>query len=140
MSEDPGQDPRLRFRVWVGGQLVADEWIDVTQPGAQAEANRVQAAHATMTAAAHERGEVWLCEVYDPAQPEHQAYLRFGTDRTGMHDPAPVGPAGLGIYGTGTEGVDLPGEDYDPDLYDGSDDDWGGVGYETVNLPEFDEP
>jgi hypothetical protein len=83
-------DPRLRFRMWVGGHLVCDGWVDTSQPGAQQQVDTIQAGQLERAEAASAAGARWLIEVYNPEAPEDQAYLRFGTDKAGMHDPHPM--------------------------------------------------
>jgi hypothetical protein len=83
-------DPRLRFRIWIGGKLVSEEWLDTSDTNATRLASTIQAKQAEIVTKAAETGSVWLAEVYDPAAPRSKAYLRFGTDRTGMHQPRPI--------------------------------------------------
>jgi hypothetical protein len=84
------RDPRLRFRVYVDGRLRVETWIDCIDADASAAADEAARLHAAITDAAAAAGSVWLTEVYDPDQPEANAYLRFGTDRAGMTAPRPV--------------------------------------------------
>jgi hypothetical protein len=54
---------RLRFRMWVAGALVAEDWL----PGADPDTGFGLAhAHRDRANAAHAAGESWLIEVYDP--------------------------------------------------------------------------
>jgi hypothetical protein len=82
----------LRFRLWVAGVLEAEQWIDVDAVGMEGQVDAVRDAHAALAAAADERGALWLAEVYNPEEPEHNAYFRFGTDPEGMIDPLPLLP------------------------------------------------
>jgi hypothetical protein len=72
----------LRFRVWVGGRLLLEEWITAPDHAAVAAVK-----HA---AVALDTGEPWLVEVFDPEAPAAEAYMRFGTDTAGMVDPSAV--------------------------------------------------
>lgn len=78
-------DPGLRFRMWIDGQLVSDDWVDTSQPGAQAQVEAIQAgAAAPRRAGQAERGNGgwWRCGILRPRQTRHT--VRFGTDRDGM--------------------------------------------------------
>jgi hypothetical protein len=86
---DPG-DPRLRFRVFVDSELAAEHWLDTEAEGADAELERFKAAHARLTDLAEAGGLPWMVEVYDPDQPEDEAYVRFGSDPRGMVRPIEV--------------------------------------------------
>ena len=75
----------LRFRIWLGGDLHLEEWIDEhADPVAAADAAR---RHATITMTAT---VPWLVEVYDPTADPTNAYIRFGTDDKGMVEPRPI--------------------------------------------------
>jgi hypothetical protein len=80
----------LRFRLWIDGVLEAERWIDCAAPDVTDQVDAVRDAHAALAAAADQRGQLWLAEVYNPEEPERNAYLRFGTDRDGMMDPLPL--------------------------------------------------
>jgi hypothetical protein len=82
-------DPRLRFRIYVDGALAVETWINSVDADADAAAANAAELHAAVTNAAAAAGSLWLTEVYDPAQPPANAYLRFGTDRDGMTEPEP---------------------------------------------------
>lgn len=69
----------LRFRIYVGGQLRAEEWVD--EP---ADAPAAAERHARMALGP---GQPWLVEVFNPDAPPDSAYLRFGTDQGGMVEP-----------------------------------------------------
>jgi hypothetical protein len=78
---------QLRFRVWVGGQLVREDWL----PGATLEAGGdLGRVHAGLATDAEAKGEPWLVEVYDPAAPVDEGYLRFGSDTSHMVAPVAV--------------------------------------------------
>jgi hypothetical protein len=77
-------DPRLRFRIYVEGEIADEEWIDTTAPGRQDAVDALMARQLDIAHAAQADGELWMVEVFDPEQPEHQAYARFGTDKRGM--------------------------------------------------------
>jgi hypothetical protein len=54
---------RLRFRMWVGGALVAEDWL----PGADPDTGfGLARAHRGIAADAEAAGRPWLIEVYDP--------------------------------------------------------------------------
>jgi hypothetical protein len=75
----------FRFRVWVGGELVLEEWL---YEGVAAHwADHAASRHAALALA---DGRPWLIEVYDPSAGEEHGYLRFGTDRRGMVEPMPL--------------------------------------------------
>ena len=80
-------DPRLRLRLYIDGALADEVWIDSTSPLAQEMIAEAQADHQARAAAATDRGQLWMVEIYDPAQPDPQAYIRFGTDARGMERP-----------------------------------------------------
>ena len=83
-------DPRMRFRGWVRGQLLDEVWGDVaagTTEDAMLCGDVLSLRHLAITQAADEAGRPWLIEIYDPAKPELEAYVRFGTDAVGMVDP-----------------------------------------------------
>lgn len=87
---------QLRFRVWVGGELVREDWL----PGARPEAGTDLALeHAGLASDAEAAGEKWLVEVYDPDAPADDGYLRFGSDTAGM------GPATVAVVLIGSEGI-----------------------------------
>jgi hypothetical protein len=85
----------MRFRLWVGGELADEVWIDSTNPDADALMARFGTRQGKSAAEAAAAGRRWLVEVYDPALPEDHAYLRFGTDDHGMRDPVAVQPGDL---------------------------------------------
>ena len=107
-GKDP--DPRLRFRIWTAGHLVAEQWLDVLVI-AERGSDGLGLAHARIAMEASKAGQPWLVEIYDPEMPEDQAYLRFGTDTAGMTQPRPVGEgeslaaAVLGVRGEPVEHV-----------------------------------
>ncbi len=82
-------DPRLRFRVWIAARLIDEVWLDTTSPDVQAHMASVRSHHLELVAVAERRGDPWLCEVYDPARPQGEAHVRFGTDPAGMVEPRP---------------------------------------------------
>ena len=87
------EDPRLRFRIWVAGRLADEAWLDTTHPDAQAQTEAIQLRQAGIAEAAHEARQPWLAEVYDPAKPDDAAYIRWGTDTEGMHEPVELADA-----------------------------------------------
>lgn len=78
---------QLRFRVWVGGELVREDWLPGATMGAGHELART---HAGLASAADAAGEKWLVEVYDPEAPADEGYLRFGSDTSAMVCPVAV--------------------------------------------------
>ena len=83
-------DGRLRFRVWVAGTLVREDWA-----GAPYEMALIAGEHERIAREASEKGKGFTVEVYDPDKPEEEAYLRFGSDAAGMVTPVPVTAADL---------------------------------------------
>jgi len=79
----------LRLRFWIGGQLRDEVWLDAGDPEARNLAGYCATYHSEMAELADAAGVLWMTEVYDPAAPEDQAYLRIGTDVGGMHLPLP---------------------------------------------------
>lgn len=83
-------DSRLRFRVYIGGELADEHWLDALAPGAAGQMAAVRARHLALTEDAAEAGEPWLVEVFDPGEAGDRAYIRLGTDTEGMLDPLPL--------------------------------------------------
>jgi hypothetical protein len=84
-------DDRLRFRVHVDGELLAEDWLPAAEWEGRADAGAALAErHKAICEAAEEQGQRWQIEVYDPDLPEAEAYLRFGTDKAGMILPITV--------------------------------------------------
>jgi hypothetical protein len=75
----------LRLRLYVAGKLADERWVGdddhVTEVGEEHQARAVQA---------ERDGLRWLVEVFDPAAPTDEAFLRFGTDADGMVMPHEV--------------------------------------------------
>jgi hypothetical protein len=90
-GRSPADDPRLRFRVWTGGVLADEHWLDpdTTSP---AEVDAASDRQAAIVARASREGVPWLVEIYDPAA---GAYTRWGTDTDGMVCPVEVDGADL---------------------------------------------
>jgi hypothetical protein len=72
---------RLRLRVYVDGEIADETWLPGDVPNAGKDAGH---RHRAITDAANAAGKLWLVELYDPAEPEETAYMRYGTDRRGM--------------------------------------------------------
>ena len=89
MSDGSTGDPRLRFRIWIGGRLTVEQWVDVFELTVPMLA-QMQADHVAAVDRANAAGLAWMIEVYDPAEPDQVAYFRFGTDRDAMVQPEPV--------------------------------------------------
>lgn len=117
---EPG-DPRLRFRIWVDGNLAEECWFDSATASHQDFVD-VSRWHVSVTSRAADEGKVWLVEIYDPEQPEDQAYTRFGTDTAGMVQPTPVADGELTAAILG----DYPGG--------GDEEDWGDL-RRVVDVP-----
>ena len=83
-------DPRLRFRLYLAGQLTDETWIDVGATDADATADATSARHRAAADAAESEGFTWMIEVFDPAAPPGTGYLRIGTDTCGMIAPVPL--------------------------------------------------
>lgn len=79
-----GYDPRLRFRLYLGGRLAAEHWLDATNPDHLDHTDTLRRHHKQATDRADADGTPWLIEIYDPAKPPATAYLRYGT-ATGAH-------------------------------------------------------
>jgi hypothetical protein len=73
----------LRFRLYVAGELVDEQWAAENGP-------ELAAGHQRIAEQADAAGKLWLVEVFNPDEPEDAAYFRFGTDTGGM--VAPAGP------------------------------------------------
>jgi hypothetical protein len=84
----------LRFRVFVGGALKHEEWLEIEDMGqtrGEMAARAIAAVERHAQIAFSEPGRPWMIEVYDPDQPPDRAYTRLGTDLEGMVDPRPFG-------------------------------------------------
>ena len=82
-----GIDPRLRFRVFIDGELVDETWVNVCTFERLDTIEQVWARHHRLIAQAQTEGKRWLIEIHDPRIPEDQA-LRFGTEQAGIQQPA----------------------------------------------------
>jgi hypothetical protein len=78
---------RLRFRVWVGGELIREDWLPGATPLAGTD---LATQHAAIASLAGDVGTSWLVEVYDPDAPADEGYLRFGSDTSRMAAPVAV--------------------------------------------------
>jgi hypothetical protein len=85
-------DPRLRFRVYVAGEIVAEDWVDASKPSAQEDVNAALAAHQDLVDDAEADGLLWLVEIHDPEREGDDAYIRFGTDKRRMTEPVQISP------------------------------------------------
>lgn len=88
----PDDDPRLRFRIWIDGELIDEVWFDSSNPDTEQLASAAGERNSAHTQQADRESRRWLVEMYDPAKPEHEAYVRFGTDDAGLVDPLLVCP------------------------------------------------
>lgn len=80
----------LRLRLWIGGELRDELWVDADDPNTADLTNLTAAYHRRITDMADAAGITWMTEVYNPELPEAHAYLRVGTDKAGMVDPRRV--------------------------------------------------
>jgi hypothetical protein len=99
LTDGSHPDARLRLRFWTGGQLRDEVWISADAQGAGDIAMTVATYHGHLADLADAAGVPWLVEVFDPAAPTEQGYLRFGTDKDGMIEPAPATPASWRLLG-----------------------------------------
>jgi hypothetical protein len=83
-------DARLRFRVYLGGVLADEVWIDAADPGSRDLATMTAIMQADLCQRAALDGVPWLLEVYDPGAPPGASCLRLGTDADGMVYPVPL--------------------------------------------------
>jgi len=79
----------LRLRLWIGGELRDELWINADDPNVSELTDATSAYHLRVTEMAEAAGVPWMTEVYDPAAAPDRAYLRIGTDAAGMIDPQP---------------------------------------------------
>lgn len=79
----------MRFRLFLAGEVVRDEIVEVTS-GEQLAALSQQHSSYLLQAAA-EQDTVWMVEaevLNDPTDPER--FMRFGTDPSRMNEPLPL--------------------------------------------------
>jgi hypothetical protein len=82
---------RLRFRVYVGGHIAVEDWLPTSPDGEIGpDGAELAKAHRAVCDQAEAEGKRWLVELYDPSEPEEDAYMRFGTDTGGMVLPIAV--------------------------------------------------
>lgn len=81
------RDPRLRLRLFVGGQLADETWIDADAPDANDLITAVMRLHQEAAEAAQAAGTPWMIEAFDPEAPVGSAYVRLGTDSSLMQRP-----------------------------------------------------
>jgi hypothetical protein len=81
-------DMRLRFRVYVDGEVADEAWVG--GPG-DVDGETLALKQRALCDTASDHGQLWLIEVYDPDVPEDAAYWRFGTDPAGMVLPIMLG-------------------------------------------------
>lgn len=79
-------ESRVRFRVWIDGQLVDELWVDARDSTRLHRVEQVWQRHQDLVGKAEADGRPWAIEIYDPSRPEDQA-LRFGTDGTAIKGP-----------------------------------------------------
>lgn len=81
------EERRLRVRLYIGGELCFEEWVDASGIDKAAQRHAAQQLK--------HPGKEWNVEVFDPTEPENEAYLRFGSSTEGMVQPVPVNLADL---------------------------------------------
>jgi hypothetical protein len=82
-----GDDPRLRFRVYVEGDVLDEQWLDASNPDSERQMDGLLSRHAEAVECAEAAGFRWQVEIYDPAKSDDIAYTRYGTDLDGMANP-----------------------------------------------------
>jgi hypothetical protein len=82
-------DSRLRFRLFIDGELVDENWIDSKSCDMPTESIMLGLKHAAVYTKAEAEGKLWMSEIYDPERPEDSAYVRIGTDKSMMVQPKP---------------------------------------------------
>jgi hypothetical protein len=78
-------DDSLRIRLWIGAKLADEQWLVDGEQAAE-----LGPAHVRRVQAADSEGLLWLVEVWDPAKPDDEAFMRYGTDSAGMAAPYEV--------------------------------------------------
>lgn len=73
----------MRIRIWIDGQIVAEEPFPPVSDG-NAAAHSV--GQMKVIVDADSEGKLWLIEVFDPSAPDQQPF-RFGTDTERMDNP-----------------------------------------------------
>ena len=86
-----GMEPigSVRVRLYLGGQLVRQETVEITSGADLAKLGEVHSTYLLNRAA--REGGLWMVEVEilnDPTDPDR--FLRFGTDDGGMREPHPL--------------------------------------------------
>lgn len=76
-------EPVLRARVWIDGELVAENSISTRTEDAWP-------IHAELVSQAEKDGKPWLVQIDDPDQELPGLPLRFGSDTNGMVDPIQI--------------------------------------------------
>jgi len=82
---------RLRFRLFINDKQVDETWLDGARPGDLDLTSVVAAEHVEAAVAADRDGGSWYVEVFDPDAPDKDAIMRFGTSRSAMILPVPIG-------------------------------------------------
>jgi hypothetical protein len=81
------ESPMLRARMYVGGELRDEQWLDVSDPGHEEATDELLRRHLDLAERSTAAGLSWLLEMYDPGLPAGLRYLRLGTDATRMANP-----------------------------------------------------
>jgi len=85
MSEpETPEDSRLRFRMWIAGEMVDETWVDASNPDYRSHTQAIGQRHRDAAEFATARDLPWLVEWWDP---ETDGYGRIGTDGDGMVEP-----------------------------------------------------
>lgn len=88
----PDAEAGLRFRLYVEGEIVAEDWLTPSNAEtAEATAKR----HGALADEAGDQGKAWLLEVYDPDDPDNP--LRISPESfTAVRVTVSVIPPGFG--------------------------------------------
>lgn len=83
---------RTRFRLYVDGRVVDEQWADSDDDARIEEIGLVQR---TQAYAAADEGRAWQAEVHTPGNPPGHQYIRFGNSDAGMVHPVQVDDDGV---------------------------------------------
>lgn len=79
----------IRFRLYVGDDVIDQQWIDATQPDSDVQVAECAKRQQTLMRSLSAQGKRWIAETWDPSTPGN-AYIRWGTDVAYMLDPTPI--------------------------------------------------
>lgn len=80
----------LRFRVFVDGQVVAEDFLDSNDADGHEKARNIATKHMLIVAEAEKNGFKTMLESFDSEAPEDVACVRIGTDASLMVNPQVV--------------------------------------------------